>query len=71
MLIVFDDMIAMIDNKKLNPIVIEFLIEGRKSNISIVFILQWYFKVPKNVKLSSTHFLFQKFEIKENFNKLH
>ena len=40
MLIVFDNMIAMIDNKKLNPIVIEFLIEGKKSNISIVFILQ-------------------------------
>ena len=38
-LIVFDDMIAdMINNKKLNPIVTELFIRGRKLNISIVFI---------------------------------
>ena len=37
--IVFDDMIAdMIHNKKLNSIVIELLIKGRKLNISLVFI---------------------------------
>ena len=46
-LIVFDDMIAdMINNKKLNPIVTEFFIRGRKSNISIVFITKCYFKMP-------------------------
>ena len=57
-LIVFDDMIAnMIDNKKLNPVVTELFIRGRKLNISIVFIMQSYFKVPKDVKLNSTHFL--------------
>ena len=57
-LIVFDDMIAdMINNKKLNPIVIELFIRGRKVNISIVFIKQSYFKVPKDVRLNSTHFL--------------
>ena len=38
-LIVFDDMIAdMINSKKLNPIVTELFIRGRKLNISIVFI---------------------------------
>ena len=47
-LIVFDNMIAdMINNKKLNPIVTELFIRGRKLNISIVFIMQSYFKVPK------------------------
>ena len=47
-LIVFDDMIAdMINNNKLNPIVTELFIRGRKLNISIVFITQSYFKVPK------------------------
>ena len=57
MLIVFDDMIAdMIDNNKLNPIVTELFIRGRKLNISIVFITQSYFKVPKDVRLNSTHF---------------
>ena len=48
MLIVFDDMIAdMINYNKLNPIVTELFIRGRKLNISIVFITQSYFKVPK------------------------
>ena len=57
-LIVFDDMIAdMINNKKLNPVVTELLIRGRKLNISIVFITQSYFRVPKDVRLNSTHFL--------------
>ena len=40
-LIVFDDMIAdMINNKRLNPIVTELFIRGRKLGISIVFITQ-------------------------------
>ena len=56
-LIVFDDMIAdMINHKKLNPVVTELFIRGRKLNISIVFITQSYFKVPKDVRLNSTHF---------------
>ena len=49
-LIIFDDMIAdMINNKKLNPVVTELFIRGRKLNISIVFITQSYFKVSKDV----------------------
>ena len=60
-LIVFDDMIAdMINNKKLNPIITELFIRGRKLNISIVFITQSYFKVPKDVRLNSTHFFIMK-----------
>ena len=56
-LIVFDDMIAdMIHNKKLNPIVTELFIRGRKLNISIVFITQSYFKMQKDVRLNSTHY---------------
>ena len=47
-LIVFDDMIAdVINNKNLNSIVTELFIRGKKLNISIVFITQSYFKVPK------------------------
>ena len=60
-LIVFDDMIAdMIQNKKLNSIVTELFIRGRKSNISLVFITQPYFKVPKDVRLNTTHFFITK-----------
>ena len=60
-LIIFDDMIAdMINNNKLNPIVTELFIRGRKLNISTVFITQSYFKVPKDVRLNSTHFFIMK-----------
>ena len=60
-LIIFDDMIAdMINNKKLNPIITELFIRGRKLNISIVFITQSYFKVPKDVRLNHTHFFIMK-----------
>ena len=46
----------MINNKKINPIVTELFIRGRKLNISIVFITQPCFKTPKNVRLNSTQF---------------
>ena len=52
-LIVFDVMIAsMINNTKLNSIVTELFIRGRKLNISLVFITQSYFKAPKDDRLS-------------------
>ena len=60
-LIVYDDMIAdMINNKNLDSIVTELFIRGRKLNISIAFITQSYFKVPKDVRLNSTHFFIMK-----------
>ena len=60
-LIVFDDMIAdMINNKKLNSVVTELFLTGRKLNISLVFITQSYFKVPKDVRLNTTHFFIMK-----------
>ena len=52
-LIVFDD---MINNKKLNSIVTELFIRGRKLNIPLLFIKQSYFKVSKDVRLNSTHY---------------
>ena len=49
-LIFFDDMIAgMINNKKLNPVVRELFIRGRKLNISIVFVTKSYYKCQKIV----------------------
>ena len=60
-LIVFDDMIVdMINNKKINPVVTELFIRSRKLNISIVFITQSNFKVPKDVRPNSTHFFIMK-----------
>ena len=70
-LIVFDDMIAdIINNKKLNPIVTELFIRGRKLNISIAFITQLYFKVPKDVRLNSTHFFIMKIPNKRELQQI-
>ena len=67
-LIGFDDMIAdMINNKKLYSIVTDLFIRGRKLNISLVFITQSYFKVPKDVRLNSTHFFIMKILNKKEF----
>ena len=59
-LIVFDDMIADMINKKLNSVVTELFIRGRKLNISLVSISQSYFKVPKDGRNNSTHFFIMK-----------
>ena len=70
-LIVFDDMIAdMINNKKLNSIVTELFIRGRKLNISLVFITQSYFKVPKDVRLNTTHFFITKIPSKGELKQI-
>ena len=70
-LIVFDDMIAdMINDKKLDSIVTEFFIRGRKLNVSIVFITQSYFKVPKDVRLNSTHFFIMKIPNKRELQQI-
>ena len=60
----------MINKKKLKSIITELFIGGRKLNISLVFITQSYFKVPKDVRLNSTHFFIVETQIKEKFNKL-
>ena len=55
-LIVFDDMIAdIMTNKKFQSLIKELFIRCRKLNISLVFIAQSYFSVPKDVRLNSTH----------------
>ena len=60
-LIVFNDMIAdMINKKKLNSRITELFIRGRKLNISLVFITESYFEVPKDVRLNTTHFFIMK-----------
>ena len=60
----------MINNNKLNPIVTELFIRGRKLNISIVFIMQSYFKVPKDVRLNSTHFFIIKIPNKRELQQI-
>ena len=60
-LIVFDDMIAdIVMSKTFQAIIKELFIRCRKLNISLVFITQPYFSVPKYVRLNSTHYLIMK-----------
>ena len=68
---VFDDMIAdMTHNKKLNSIVTELFLRGRKLTISLAFITQSYFKVPKDVRLNTTHFFISKIPNKTELQKI-
>ena len=70
-LIGFDDMIAdMINNKKLNSIVTELFVRVRKLNISLVFITKSYFKVPKDVRLNTTHFFIMKIPNKRELQQI-
>ena len=70
-LIVFDDMIAdMINSNKLNSVVTELFIRNRKLNISLVFITQSLFKVPKDVRLNTTHFFIAKIPNKRELQQI-
>ena len=70
-LIAFYDIIAdMINNKKLNSILTEYFIWGGKLNISLVSITQSYFKLPKEVRLNSTHFFIMKIPNKRKFHQI-
>ena len=60
----------MIHNKKLNSVVTELFIRGRKLNISLVFIAQSYFKVPKDVRLNTTHFFIAKISNKKELQQI-
>ena len=60
----------MINYKKLNPVVTELFIGDRKLNISIIFIMQSYFNVPKEVRLNSTHFFILKIPNKGEFQQI-
>ena len=60
----------MINNKKLNPVLTELFIRGRKLNISLAFITQSYFKVPKEVRLNTTHFFIMKIPNKRELQQI-
>ena len=60
-LIVFDNMIAdIMSNKKFQAIIKQLFIRCSKLNISLAFITQSYFFVPKNVRLNPAHYLIMK-----------
>ena len=69
-LIVFDDIIAdIMSNKKFQTVMKELFIRCRKLNISLAFITQLNFSVPKDVRLNSIHYLIMKIN-KKNYKIL-
>ena len=69
-LIIFDMIVDMINNTKLSSIVTELFIRGRILNIPLVFITQSYSKVPKDVRLNTTHFFITKITNKRELQQI-
>ena len=70
-LIVFDDMIAdIISSKKFKAIIKELFVRCRKLNTSIVFIMQSYFRTPKDARLNSTHYVIMKIQSRKEFQNI-
>ena len=70
-LIVFDDMISQVmSDKKVQQILKELFIRCRKLNISLCFLTQSYFSVPKDVRLNCTHYIIFTLNNKREFQRL-
>ena len=60
----------MKSNKKLNPIVTELFLKGRKLNMKLVFISQSYFKVHKTIRLNVTHYFIMRIPNKRELQQI-
>ena len=70
-LIVFDEMIAdIMGNKKFQAIIKELFSRCRKLNISLVFITQSYFSVPKDIRSNTTHYFIMKINNKRELKNI-
>ena len=70
-IIAFDDMVPeIISSKTFEAIIKELFIRCRKLNISLVFITQSYFSVPKDVRLDSIHYLIMKINNKRKLQNI-
>ena len=65
-LIMFDDMIADMDSKKN----LSFIVTELSLNISLVFILRSYFKVPQSIRLNATHYFILKVRKKRELQQI-
>ena len=60
----------MLSNKKLQPIVTELFVRGRKPNVSLVFFTQSYLAIPKNPRLNFNDYLIKKFTNKRELQQI-
>ena len=57
-------------NKRFQAIIKELFIRCKTLNISLAFITQSYFSVPKEVRLNSTHYLIKKIHNKRELQQI-
>lgn len=70
-LIVSDGIIVdIIRDKKVHKIVTELFMRGRKINISLLFILQLYQKIPKDIRQDTTHFFMMKIPSRQELQQM-
>ena len=70
-LTVFDNMIADIEyNKNFKRIIKELFYRAHKINVSIVFIMQSYFRALKDTRLNSTHYIPTKINNKKELKRI-
>ena len=70
-LIVFDDMIShVMSDKKAQKILKDLFIRCRKLNISLCFLTQSYFSVPKDVRLNCTNYILFKLNNKRELQNI-
>ena len=60
----------MLSSKKVNPMVTEWFIRGRKLNLPLVFITIYYFAVQKNIRLTCTHYFIMKIPNKRELKQI-
>ena len=60
----------MLSNKNFNPIVTELFIRCRKLNIYLIYIMQSYFAIPKNIRVNSTHYFIMKIANKQELQQI-
>ena len=71
LLVVFNDMTTRMEsNRTLSPIVTELILRGRKLNISLVLISQYYFKVPETISLNAIHYFIMKIPSKRELQQV-
>ena len=70
-LIDFDDMFSLVmPNKKVQQVLKELFIRCRKLNISLCFLTQSYFSVPKDVRSNCTHYIIFKLKNKRELQNI-
>ena len=70
-LIIFDDMVShVMSDRKAQQVLRDLFIRCRKLNISLCFLAQSYFSVPKDVKLNCTHYIIFKIHNKRELQNI-